>query len=74
MFTRDRLSLLFWAIVVSALGWVYFHYMGKYAHDLLSLFLIVSTYLENRRLRKELKKLQPKNTGHSNTESERMQI
>ncbi|MGO4380329.1 hypothetical protein [Pseudoduganella sp. RAF53_2] len=54
---KDGLLLLLIGLACAAVGWMFWHYAGKYASSLLLIVVLLSVVADNWRLRRELEKL-----------------
>ena len=53
---KDRFALIAAATVFSILAWVFWHYLGNDAFDVLMLIFIIVFAADNYQLRKKIKK------------------
>lgn len=56
---KDRFALIVIALIVSALSWAFWHYLGADAFNVFTLVLLVVLTGENYQLRKKLRTRAP---------------
>jgi hypothetical protein len=57
MAMKDRILLLVVGLVSAGLAWAFFHFLGLNAFVLMQIVVVVSLILDNRQLRKEIRRL-----------------
>lgn len=60
---KDGLLLLLAAIVLSVLGWGFWHYLDEDAFTIFSMLVLITVAIDNARLRRKLKSPQGDGVG-----------
>lgn len=54
---KDRTALLVVSLIFASLAWVFGHVAGEWSSPILAVVVFVALFTENRRLRREVKRL-----------------